>query len=208
MEIITNPDTFMWRNRNVGFALPIAVVLTAAALGSVSGYLVAPAAVEMARNSLDELGLSGEQIEGVLQFVYYSVIFSPFITTFAMWLIVSAVIYAISAIFGGRGSFGDLLKLMSFSFVPTILLSPVTIYLSYESSKYLAYGLEVYMQNYVAQALLNIALLIWQYLYWVYAVKNARGLSLGKSAIAAAIPMVAILVMALISLSSQLSAIL
>lgn len=195
MEVITNPDGFMEKNRDIGFAIPLVVVSIAAVLGSITGYITAPAAIEAARKAFT--GMTEEQIELVLRMIYFSAIFSPFIATFGMWLLMTLVLYAISGLFGGSGSFSTLAKLVAFSYIPTILLSPVTIYMAYDSAKY---G----MQNYGASAVLGIAITIWQYLYWTYAVKNARNLPLKKSAIAAAIPLIVIL--ALTSLSLRLLA--
>ncbi len=194
MEVITNPDGFMERNKDIGFAIPLAIVSVAAILGSITGYITAPAAIEAARKAFVGTGMTKEQMELVLRMIYYSAILSPLIATFGMWLLMVLVLYAISGLFGGSGSFSTLAKLVAFSYIPTILLSPVTIYMAYDAAKY---GMQSYG---AASTVLGIAITIWQYLYWTYAVKNARNLPLKKSAIVAAIPLIVILAFTSLSL--------
>ncbi len=47
MDVITNIDEFMKRQKDAGFGKPLLVVLVTAILAAISGYLMAPANVEI-----------------------------------------------------------------------------------------------------------------------------------------------------------------
>ncbi len=199
MEIITNPERFIERHKDVGFAIPLLIILATATLSSVSGYISAPEIVEVARKTMYEAGMSEEQIESLVTVVYYSTIATPFIMTFITWLILTLIVYIISSLLGGSGEFSKLLKLMAFGYIPEIILSPASIYLSYESSRYLLYGLRVSSVT-LAQSLLNTTTMLWSMIYWMYAVKYARELPLKRSFISAGVPVAIAICLNIISI--------
>lgn len=205
MDVFVNPDRFMERQKNVGTLFPVLIITVAAMLASFTAYITAPFMIESIKRQLlaSKSGVTQEQMEVILSFTYYSMTVTPFIMTFVVWLIISLVLYFISNFFGGKGSFSTLAKLVAFSYIPVIILSPVTVYLAYESSKYLIYGTS---HGYILPSTtIQVAILAWQSIYWTFAVKNARNLNLKSSAITALTVFVAYLIPTVFFLFSSLS---
>ncbi|MBO8179838.1 MAG: YIP1 family protein [Archaeoglobus sp.] len=198
MEVITNPDSFLRKRLDKGFGEALAIVIVAAVISSLASYVVAPVVLENVRERISEVGtLTEEQIEAMLNMTYYGMLISPFITTLVLWLIISVVLHILSALFGGEGSFGNLAKLVAYSYIPVIILSPISIYLSYETTQQVLYGLK---SSLLPNTILGIATTLWQAVYWTFAVKNARNLDLRNSAIAAGIVFIAYILLTMSSL--------
>ncbi|WP_456468904.1 YIP1 family protein [Archaeoglobus sp.] len=199
MDFLTNPDKFMERQKDKGFLLPIILVAVAATISSLTAYVATPYTLEFIKQQVMSSGaaITESQMEAMLRMVFYSMVITPFIATFIIWLIASLILHVISGIFGGSGNFSTLAKLVAYSHIPPIILSPVTVYLAYESSKYIIYGMKSYL---VPSTTLQIAIVAWQTVYWTYAVKNARNLDLRKSAITALIVFIAYLLLTASSL--------
>lgn len=198
MEVITNPDSFLRKRLEKRFWEAFTVVIVAAVISSLASYVVAPIILENMRERISEVGgLTEEQIEAMLNMTYFGMLLSPFIATLVFWLIISAILYVLSALFGGEGSFGNLTKLVAYSYIPVIILSPISIYLSYETAQQIFYGLK---SSLLPNAILGIATTLWQAVYWTFAVKNARNLDLRNSAIVAGIVFIAYILLTMSSL--------
>lgn len=199
MDFLTNPDRFLEGQKEKGMIVPVIIVLVAAFLSSLTVYITAPAILESIRMKVLESGatISESQLEVMLKMFYYSMIATPFIATFVIWIVLALILYLISGLFGGRGNFSTLAKLVAYSYIPVILLSPASIYVAYESTKYMLHGIKSYM---IPSLTLQIAIAAWQTLYWTYAVKNARNLNLRNSAITALIVFIAYLLLTASSL--------
>lgn len=197
MEFISNPDSFLRKRLEEGFAIPILLVLVAGIISSLTVYIAAPGILELTRQQITGIGLTEEQVEAILQMTYYGMLISPFVATFVVWIAISAILYVLSALFGGEGSFSSLTKLVAYSHIPVIILSPVSIYISYENVPYIAAGMKGHL---LSSLVLNVSVFAWQAIYWIFALKNARNLSLKNSAIAVAIA-VAIVFIAYLLLS-------
>ncbi|WP_290595616.1 MULTISPECIES: Yip1 family protein [unclassified Archaeoglobus] len=199
MDFLTNPDRFLLSQRDRSFLIPIVLVTVAALLSSIAAYVVAPSTLEFVKRQILESGapIEESQLDIILQVTFYSMVITPFIATFVIWLIISLILYAISGIFGGSGKFSTLAKLVAYSHIPPIILSPISIYLAYESTKYVLYGMKSYL---IPSTTIQIAIVAWQAVYWTYAVKNARNLELRKSAITALVVFIAYLLLTASSL--------
>ncbi|AIG97669.1 MULTISPECIES: YIP1 family protein [Archaeoglobus] len=185
MEVITNPDSFLRKRLERGFGEALAVVVIAALLSSLASYIVAPMVLEAVREQIAEVGtLTEEQIKAMLQITYYGMLITPFFTTLIFWILISGILHILSAVFGGEGSFSNLAKLVAYSYIPVIILSPISIYLSYETSQQMLYGIK---SSLLPNTILGVATALWQAVYWTFAVKNARNLNLKYSAIVAGI---------------------
>ena len=198
MEVITNPDSFLRKRLEKRFWEAFTVVIVAAVISSLASYVVAPIILENIRERISEVGTpTEEQIEAMLNMTYFGMLVSPFIATLVFWLIISAILYVLSALFGGKGSLSNLTKLVAYSYIPVIILSPISIYLSYETTQQMFYGLK---SSLLPNTILGIATTLWQAVYWTFAVKNARNLDLRNSAIVAGIVFIAYLLLTMSSL--------
>ncbi len=207
MDVITNIDEFMKRQKDAGFGKPLVVIIITAILAAISGYISAPANVELQRYMLSKLGVPSTFMQSIVSLTYVSSIVGPIIGVFVIWIVFAVVLYLISMIFGGEGDFKTLLKLLAYSFIPSIIVSPVHIYMSYYLSKAFErgvyYGLSALKSIKTAGIVIGLAVLLWQYIYWVYALKNGRNLAQKDAAITAAVLFAAFVILQIYSLFSH-----
>jgi|GEM_PF-640424 hypothetical protein len=197
MEFITSPDAFMQKKKGTGFKVPVLIVLLSGIVGAVGASFSAPLMANLIKDLMIQQGIDPQQAEIFSRLTYYSTIIGPVVMPFIGWLLVTVLLYAISSLLDGRGDFKTLLRLTAFSFIPLLVVSPISIYFAYHSAQMLAiYGLEwaKTMNPFtISQTILSIAILFWQFLYWTFAVKNARELNLKKSAITSSVPLAVML---------------
>lgn len=162
----------------MGFKLPLLVVTVYALIGALSTYISMPYLLPSIESSMSKsLQLPKETIKIISQTILFTSVISSFISIFLNWAILSGILYALSAIFKGKGSFTTLMKFMAFSFIPPTILSPINTYLSIEFFRTLSNEL------FISISLFILASTLWQFVYWAYAVKNARNLSLKNALI-------------------------
>ncbi|MCS7144354.1 MAG: YIP1 family protein [Archaeoglobaceae archaeon] len=184
MDILVNPDKFFSERKTIGFKLPFVLVLVSAIIATFTAHLSSDTVLEIASKEMRKQGLSESEIEMFKSMIYASTVVAAFVVVFVGWVVITLVLYGLSAIFKGKGSFGTLMKFVAFSYIPVIILSPITIYLGYES---------FVMRNPEALTIsvfFGMVLYVWQSVYWVFALKNARELSMKHSAIASAIVLI------------------
>ncbi|MEM0302962.1 MAG: YIP1 family protein [Archaeoglobaceae archaeon] len=181
MDILVNPDKFFSERKTMSFKLPVVIVLISAIMATFTAYFSLETVLEVAVKEMRKQGLSGSQIEMFKPLIMVSTLGGAFVSTFIGWMVVTALLYVFSAIFKGKGNFATLMKFVAFSYIPAIILCPITIYLGYES---------FVMRNsdaLTASVFFGMVLYIWQSVYWVFAVKNERELSSRHAAIASGI---------------------
>lgn len=184
MDILLNPDKFFSERKTISFKLPLALVLISAIIGAITAYLSSDTILEVAVKEMRKQGLSDSQIEMFKPVIYASTVGGSFVTVFIGWVVVTLLLYGLSVLFKGKGNFTTLMKFVAFSYLPAILLCPITLYLSYES---------FVMRNPDAltiSMIFGMVIYIWQSIYWVFAVKNARELTLKHSAITSAVVLI------------------
>ncbi|MEM0203603.1 MAG: YIP1 family protein [Archaeoglobaceae archaeon] len=192
MDVLLNPDKFFAEHKEMGFKLPIAIVAISATISAISAYSISQTIFKAV--PIEQGGLN------LLPLLSAFAAISAFLGVFLFWIILTAILYLLSAIFKGKGDFTTLMKFLAFSFIPPIILSPVYLYLDAE-----LFGSPT-MENLYAVIIFSGVVAIWQFVYFVFAVKNARELSVKKSAIVCAIPLVLWFAYSIYSLQSQLEA--
>lgn len=181
MDVLFDPDKFFSERKSMGFKFPVLIILVSAIVGCISVYVT----LDLNLSKIPQLGgLEMERIRGVILAVG---IVTAFISVFIYWIIIAGLLYLFSAIFGGKGDFKTLLKFTAFSYIPQILLSPISIYLTYESLFQTVMNPSSALEAMIMPTIFGTVVLLWQYLYWIFAVKNARGLSFSKSMVSAGI---------------------
>lgn len=203
MEFLTNPDKFFREiKERLSYKLPLTIVLAAAILNSINGYIVAIPMKRAVERMLVEQGLPRESIQMALTITQISAILMPIVTVFTIWIVTAVLIHAISSIFGGEGKFSMTLKLSAFSFIPNIVVFPLNLYVSLEMAKILdVYGLEGLKGSFsLVSIIIGILVLIWQFIYWIFIAKNARNLEIKGSIITASVVFVLFLIPSLYSL--------
>lgn len=202
-NVLTDPDVFFReRAENPGFLRPLGVVFLAAIAAVIGPLILYRSFLAAGASGIASIGFAGAVIGG-------------FFGQFIMWVVLAIVFYLISIAVGGSGSFRDTLKLTGWGFVPSIIagiVSAIGTYIALQSvavpslpninfqnpnpqqiqalTETLA-SFQVAVGNQPAvriATLVAIALLIWQGVIWVYAMKYARALSLRGAVIAVWIP--------------------
>lgn len=190
MDVLLNPDKFFTEHREMSFRVPIAIVTVLAVISAILAYSVVQIVLE-------KVPPTQEALNAVLFLSVFTGI-SAFVGVFLSWIISTAILYILSAIFRGKGKFTSLMKFSAFGFIPAIILSPINFYISAELFR------SPTVENLYAAVVLSGIAFAWQFVYLVFAVKNARELSVKKSAIVCAIPIVLGFAYSIHSMGTQL----
>uniref|UniRef100_A0A7J2TKG3 DUF1282 domain-containing protein n=1 Tax=Archaeoglobus fulgidus TaxID=2234 RepID=A0A7J2TKG3_ARCFL len=195
MDVLLNPDRFFSQRMEMGFRIPLLILLLFAILSSISASISLQFIIE------DILGKLGKDAEILAGTILFFTLVGAFLGPFVSWILISAVLYAISKIAGGNGSFSTLARFTAFSFIPPILCIPLTTYLTIETIRSMSF------ESVISHFVFSSVLTLWQYVYWLFAVKNAMNLSFRRSAIVSAIPLIAYAILSFWSMSVQIGGI-
>jgi hypothetical protein len=203
-NLILNPNGFFenLKQGDVSLKKPFLIIIVLSAIGSINQYLI-----------LDKLSQAfPAELSGFLMIGAYIGIFSSFITILVVWLVITAIMYAISSILGGQGSFKRTFEFTGYGFLPSILASiittPVTAYYIFnarvpELSMADVQNREL-MKNLMKSLMptdviyfnliVGFAFAIWNLTIWTFAIKNARELTTKSAIITVLIPSCAYIV--------------
>lgn len=198
-NIISNPDGFFHElmQKEINLKRPFLIVLIVALITSVNQYFIVSKMAEAFPPDLSRFLMIGA----------YTGVISSLITLLMVWVIISLIIFAISSIFGGRGSFKRLFEFAGYGFIPSIFSSlittPVMVY--YISKAHIPklntdiqsgeFGRE-FMRALMPQdvvyfnLIVSIAFMLWSFTIWTFSVKNARNLDTKKAVITVLTPLV------------------
>ena len=172
LRVLYDPDSFFSEYKD-GFKIPIAIVSLSGVIGAIISYLNLPKMIEM----LQQFPIERSQMEIMIEIIKIQAIVSPIIGAFVGWILITLIVHALSALFGGEGNLSNTLKYTSFSFLPQIVLSPLSYY--------------YYRPTPTAPLMiLGLANTIWQAYILVFALKHARRIETSKAVICVAIPIV------------------
>lgn len=201
MDIFLNPDKFL--QRSFTWKEPIIVLFLATVVAVYSASILAPYIAESTRELLLGEGLDASTVEGIVRLTYLMSIVGAAAGIFINWIIYSALIYFAAYLLKGKGSFTNLMKLIAFSFVPTLVLSPFSIFLVYDTAEMISkFGLQALSSINVSQVILSLATYAWSYMYLLFAAKNGLNLDIKKAAISAAAPLILIAIFSVIGFAS------
>jgi len=112
LKVLYDPDSF-FKSADVSLIQAIAVVLLSGLVGSLAVYVKLP---ELEAQILESLlkTIPADQAKLFLEFFRIQMLISPFIGVFISWIFMSAVLYGLSALFGGSGDFSKLFKFTAF----------------------------------------------------------------------------------------------
>jgi len=171
LRVLYDPDNF-FREFRGDFKIAIGIVALSGILSAIIAYL---RAAEMIEDLLKNYPLSKEQVEVVIAIAKVQAIVSPIIGAFVGWILITLIVHALSALFGGEGEFSKTLKYTSFSYIPAIILSPLNyIYFSATPT--------------TETLIIGLATMIWQAYILIFAVKHARRIETRKAVICVIIP--------------------
>lgn len=199
-NIISNPDGFFHElmQKEINLKRPFLIVLIVALITSVNQYFIVSKMAEAFPPDLSRFLMIGA----------YTGVISSLITLLMVWVIISLIIFAISSIFGGQGSFKRLFEFAGYGFIPSIFSSlittPVMVY--YISKAHIPklnmadiqsgeFGRE-FMRALMPQdvvyfnLIVSIAFMLWSFTIWTFSVKNARNLDTKEAVITVLTPLV------------------
>lgn len=206
LRVLTDPAEFFDEESEDPDLLTPAIIVLAAALLTVTSTLPMLDHVEQS--------LTGDA-ERVWSILYISSLVGGFLGDIIVWVVATAVIYVVTALaFDGDGPFLHNLALVGWGFVPAVIggiVSTAGYYWVFNNRSPGSVSSPQQVQSYMqalqsipeVQALTALTILVacWQGLIWAHAVKHGRDVAFREAAIAAAIPVV---VMVLLSLNTLL----
>lgn len=172
LRVLYDPDGF-FRDFKGDFKVAVSIVALSGIASSIVAYLRAPKMAEEIVKSIPSL--SNEQIEMIATLIKVQAVVSTIIGAFVGWILITLVIHALSALFGGEGELSRTLKYTSFSYIPSIILSPLTYFY-------------VSVTPTVESLILSLSTMIWQGYILVFALKHARRIETRKAFICVLIP--------------------
>jgi hypothetical protein len=191
--LFSDPDGFFRRDPKEweGLKVPAAIVLVAGIIGALSAYLV----------SRTLLTLFPADLQATLGFVTIMGTASALIWIFISWAVYTIVLYVISLIFMGKGTFRRTLAAVGYGFLPTAIGSLVSLVLFW----YYLPGIQVnpvkdimdIQQASLAltnapvfqmSTILSIIFLAWSASIWIHGIRYSRELTLKNAAITVGIP--------------------
>jgi len=205
MKLITNPDEFFaeLKTKDGSIKIPILIIIGIAILGSISYYFFINKIIKF-------LGIFPENIVQILTVGAY---ITTFITVFVIWLIITVIVYGLSALFGGEGSFYRTFTFIGYGFLPSLIGSlittPISVYYIMNAEipeidlTQLEQNPEIIdalitslLPNEIIYStlIINIAMIVWSLVIWSFALKHAREIDLRKAFICVLIPTVPLVI--------------
>lgn len=197
MELIRKPDAFfqILKERENNMLFPLLIVGAAAMILSIQQFFIFSEIFKIV------------PIEQMASFYIapYSIVILTLAGYFSWWLILAAIMYIISLIFGGKGSFRRTFEFTGYGFLPNlislIILTPINMYyimnVEITSSEFFS---EFVLNESLIQILLpeeviqfnfivNLIATLWSVFILTSAMKWARNLETKGAIITASIPM-------------------
>jgi len=199
MELITNPNKFFQRLKaeEINIRRPTAIVIILAIITSVQQFLI-----------MSKLSQAfPAEVSGFFMLGAYVGIIGSFIGMFAVWLILAAVMHAISAVFNGNGSFRRTFEFTGYGYLPSLVGSLVTVPISgyyimqakipqidvnnFDPDMMKSVMLSLIPNELIyTNLMINMAVTLWGLTIWIFAVKSARNLTTKNAFITALVPTV------------------
>lgn len=185
-NVISNPDGFFQElmQKEINLKKPFIIILIVAVIASVNQYFIVSKMAEASPPDLSRFLMIGA----------YTGVITSLISLVIVWLVVSVIIFIVSSIFGGQGSFKRVFEFTGYGFIPSIFSSlittPVMVYYISKASLPKISMAEIQSGEFGREfmralmppdvvyfnLIVSIAFLIWSFTIWTFGVKNARGL--------------------------------
>jgi hypothetical protein len=206
LSVLINPDAF-FENALKGkesLRIPALIVLAGAVVAAAHGYIVGGPVS----------GLMAGAIPSLATVVLLAAVIGPLIITFLFWVIWAVLIFGISAVFKGAGTFKRTLEFVGYGYIPQIIGSLITLVVAFEyiprvviphisfdpndpaagqilqdAMKTLMHDPSMMEFTQIA-TIISIVFLLWSANIWIFGAKHSRQLTLRNAAICVAVPVV------------------
>lgn len=203
IEVLTNPDKFFEERlkREENLKTPAFIVLLSGMTSGAIAFL----------SSLMTVGILGgtlpPEARGFISVMLVGSAVGALVFAFIIWLVVAAILFGISALFNGEGSFKRTLEFVGYGYIPLVIGGIISAALTYHffstvelptvtSPEEVADAIAALMASPMMQlsSVIGMLFLLWAANLWVFGLKHARKLSIRDALITVAIP-VAVYVM-------------
>jgi len=186
--------------------LPLLILLAGGITAAAYGYLIGGVTAQM----------MGGAMAGLDSIVLLSSVIGAFLGVFIFWLIWAALVFGISLVFKGSGSYSGTLKVIGYGYLPQVIGTVITLIAAFEYVPKIVVPkiTSAMMQDPVAvqqvtaslmkdpamveltqiSALITIVFLLWSANIWIFGVKQARNITLKQACITVAIPVGAFII--------------
>jgi hypothetical protein len=195
LNVIVNPRQFFEKKAGdaESLAYPALIILFQGLAGAISSYVV----INLTATMYPAIGNLG----GVL--AIFGII-SAIVGAFIFWIVLTAVLFGISILFKGEGSFRRTLEFVGYGSIPLVIGALVSglILLQYApaipvpavtSPEEVQQAVTALLKHPVLRlsSLIGIVMTIWSANLWIFGIRVARRLSMRDAALTVAIPVVA-----------------
>jgi hypothetical protein len=205
LDILVNPNAFFQRamQEKENIKIPFLILLAAAVVGAIYGY---------GYGGLTATLMAGE-MEGIGPIILAVSVIGAFLGIFIFWAVWAGVIFLISMLFKGTGTFKRTLEFIGYGFLPQVLGSVISLIvaleylpkvviphislaalqdpdLMQEAIKLLTRD-PALLEFTQISTLISIVFLLWSANIWIFGAQHARGLSMRDAVICVMVPVVA-----------------
>ena len=203
-ELFLNPNAFFKdaMTRNESLKVPALIILGLGIVGAAYGYLIGSLSAKMMSAAMP----------GADVLIILSSVIGALIGTFIFWLIWAGVLYGLSFLFKGQGSFSRTLEFVgygslpqcigaiitlvaAFEYIPKITVTPITsamlqdpVLLQQSMTAFLHDPAMVELTQ--ITTLVSIVFLLWSANIWIFGIQHSRQLTMRDAALCVGIPVV------------------
>jgi len=205
IDILFRPGQFFagLDTEKESMTLPLLILLAGGITAAAYGYLIG--------------GVTGTMMAGAMAgldtIVLLSSVIGAFLGVFIFWIIWAALVYGISIVFKGTGSFSGTLKVIGYGYLPQVIGTIITLIAAFEYVPKIVVPkmTSAMMQDPAAvqqvtaalmkdpamveltqiSALITIVFLLWSANIWIFGLQHARKLAVRDAAICVGIPVIA-----------------
>ncbi|WML67078.1 MAG: hypothetical protein METHP_00562 [Methanoregula sp. SKADARSKE-2] len=205
LDILVNPNTFFQRamQEKENIKIPFLILLAAVVIGAIYGYEY---------GGLTATLMAGE-MKGIGPIILAVSVIGAFLGIFIFWAVWAGVIFLMSMLFKGTGTFKRTLEFIGYRFLPQVLGSVISLIvaleylpkvviphislaalqdpdLMQEAIKLLTRD-PALLEFTQISTLISIVFLLWSANIWIFGAQHARGLSMRDAVICVMVPVVA-----------------
>lgn len=206
VDILINPGAFftdLMGTQEEHITWPLIIVLAGGIAAAVYGYLLGGATASMMAGTMP----------GIEAIVTISAAVGALIGVFIFWLIWTAVVYALSMLFKGQGSFRQTLQVIGYGYLPQVIgtIISIIVAIEYVPKIVVPHITSAMMQDPAAIqeatkalmqdpammemtqiiSIITIIFLLWSANIWIFGLQKARNLSPRDAALCVGIPVIA-----------------
>ena len=189
LEVLTNPGGFFEKKikEEVDLKPPLMILGAMALISAISAYMIASKVIGNLPSDVASVAQIGVAIGAIFAIIF----------TFIMWVIYSGIFYLISSFVGGQGNFKRVLEFVAYGFLPSILGSLISLFLTNKAYSSLDLSIQdpailekaMLSDPYImASTVIGILLTLWSANIWVFAMMHSRNLTVKNALITVGIP--------------------